>query len=75
MARGFIRKNEVLEQIAVGRAGAIQVRRETKIGSDEYSAAGEVLEAIDNLAGVLTGNPKHFHDKMTPAHMQPKKWS
>ena len=61
--RGFINKQQVLEKLEEGRAGAIQIRREAKINSDEYRAAGEVSDAIDELAGKLTGDKTHFHLK------------
>lgn len=68
--RGFIEKDQVLEKVAVGRQGAIQVRIEAKINSDEYRAAGDVIDAIDKLAGTLTGDESHFHLKMSRADSQ-----
>lgn len=72
--RGFIKKDEVLENLSVGRAGAIQTCTEAKIASPEYKAADEVMEAIDKLAGLLTGDPQYFWIKMAPAQgpNQPK---
>ena len=61
--RGTIKTAQVLEKLERGRAGAIQVHREAKINSDAYRAARQILEAIDDLAHVLTGDKTHFHLK------------
>lgn len=73
--RGFIKKDEVLKQIKVGRDGALQTHREAKINSPEYRAASEVTTAIDRLAEQLTGDRGYFHIKMAPASMQPTKYT
>jgi len=70
--RGFVKKAEVLEKLAVGQAGAIQTHREAKINSPEYRAATGVTEAIDRLAEELTGDPTYFHIKMATSAQQPK---
>jgi len=41
--RSLIQKTEVLEKLKRGRAGAIQVRTEAKIGSPEYGPRGPKL--------------------------------
>ena len=61
--RGNIKTPVVLEKLREGRRGAIQVRTEAKINSPAYIAAGTVLDAIDQLASELTGNPRYFHLK------------
>ena len=61
--RRFVKVDQVLEKLAVGRRGAIQVSTEAKIASPEYRAAQSALNAIDNLAEVLTGDQEHFHLK------------
>lgn len=68
--RGFIKKDQVLEKLAVGRQGAIQVRTEAKINTDEYRVADDVIDAIDRLAQTLTGDETHFHVKMSRADTQ-----
>ncbi|MGR3760644.1 hypothetical protein ACUXV3_11015 [Roseobacteraceae bacterium NS-SX3] len=65
--RGFIKKDEVLEKLSVGRRGAIQVETEAKIGSPEYRAAARVIADIDDLAEALTGDSGYFHLKVAPA--------
>ena len=64
--RGVIKKSEVLAKLEVGRRGAVQVRTEAKINSDEYQGAGTVMDAIDNMAEKLTGDRSHFHAKGYP---------
>lgn len=68
--RGHIKSESALEKLGSGRAGAIQVMREAKIGSKEYRYAGDVCDAIDDLAEKLTGDRTHFHGK--PASTAPR---
>lgn len=68
--RGHIKTDQILEKLALGRDGAVQLARETKIGSMEYRSAGHVMEAIDDLAEKLTGDRSHFHSK--PATTPPR---
>ena len=68
--RGFVKKYQVLEKLAVGRQGAIQVRTEAKINSAEYRVAGDVLDTIDRLTGALTGDEAYFHLKMARSDTQ-----
>lgn len=67
--RGFIKKKEVLEKLRRGRDGAIQVCIEARISSDEYRAAGRVVESIDELGETLTGDETLFHEagSVTPS--------
>lgn len=67
--RGFIKKKEVLQKLRRGRDGAIQVCIEAKINSDEYRAAGRVVESIDELGETLTGDETLFHEagSVTPS--------
>ncbi|CTQ45697.1 hypothetical protein LAL4801_04152 [Roseibium aggregatum] len=58
--RRVIHTDQALGRLKEGRAGAIQVSTEAKIGSPEYRAAQDVLDAIDALAEKLTGNREHF---------------
>lgn len=60
---GVINKKRALEQLEVGRAGAIQINREAKINSDEYRKASAMIDAIDDLTEALTGDRTHFHTK------------
>lgn len=68
--RGNVETEAVLEKLGQGRAGAVQVLREAKIGSKPYREAGNVCEAIDDLAEVLTGDKALFHTK--PATTAPR---
>ncbi len=68
--RGIIQKDQALEKLRAGRHGAIQVQTQAKIASPEYRAAGAVMDAIDELAGALTGDKSHFHLKMATAQQQ-----
>lgn len=61
--RGYVKKHEVLDKLVIGRRGAVQVRTEAKINSPAYQSAGAVIEAIDQLAEQLTGDPTYFHLK------------
>lgn len=58
--RGFVKKDEVLKKLAVGRNGALQVITESKINSGEYKKASGVTHAIDDLAEELTGEREYF---------------
>ncbi len=71
--RGFIKVELALERLRSGREGAIQVCREAKINSPEYRAAQGLAEAVDELAGLLTGDKGYFHIKMARADQQPKR--
>ncbi|MBO6507317.1 MAG: hypothetical protein JJ979_02335 [Roseibium sp.] len=68
--RGHIKAESALEKLAQGRAGAVQIMREAKIGSREYQHAGYVCDAIDDLAEKLTGDRTHFYGK--PASTAPR---
>ncbi|MBG6161506.1 hypothetical protein IWQ54_001156 [Labrenzia sp. EL_195] len=68
--RGTIKKEPTLEKLGNGRAGAVDVMRQAKIGSPEYKSAGYVADAIDDLAEKLTGDRTHFHAQ--PASTTPK---
>jgi hypothetical protein len=45
------------------RARCVQVLTQAPIGEPAYLAARGILEAVDNLAEVLTGDRRHFHTK------------
>ena len=68
--RGHIKTESALEKLGVGRAGAVQVMIEAKIGSSEYRLASYAADAIDDLAENLTGDRTHFHAK--PATTAPR---
>ncbi|SCZ73427.1 hypothetical protein SAMN04488118_11721 [Epibacterium ulvae] len=68
--RGFVKTDEVLAKLEVGRRGAIQVSTEAKIASPEYRAAQSLTNAIDNLAEILTGDPSYFHLKPATSRQQ-----
>ena len=64
--RGTINKPEVLARLKEGRRGAMLVCATAKIYGDEYRAAERVADAIDDLAGRLTGYAGLFH---SPPHI------
>lgn len=70
--RGFVKVEPALDSLRVGRDGAVQVCRDAKISSKEYLASQKLIEAIDELAGVLTGDKGYFHLKMATADQQPR---
>lgn len=61
--RGHVEVDIVMKYLEVGRNAAIKVRREAKIGSERYRAAGLVADAIDELAEELVGDRTVFHTK------------
>lgn len=71
--RGFFDRSKALETLSVARTGCIEVRRKARINSPEYQAAGDIIEAIDRLAELLTGDPEYFWIKLATADQQPKK--
>ena len=67
MGRGYINKQAALDGLKTGRDAAIQVCIQAKVNSDEYRAASQTVEAIDDLVEALIGDREHFWDKMAPA--------
>lgn len=65
--RGYINKDLVLPLLRDGRRGAIQVKTQAKIASDEYRATERMLLALEELTEVLTGDPRYFNDKLATA--------
>jgi hypothetical protein len=45
------------------RAACVAICAEAPIGGRAYVAAGRVMDAIDELAEVFTGDRRHFHLK------------
>ncbi|MCK7615162.1 hypothetical protein [Roseibium sediminicola] len=68
--RRLVLTGETLAKLGTGRAGAVDVMTRAKIGSPEYKRASYVLNAVDDLAEVLTGDHKHFHSR--PATTEPR---
>ena len=62
--RGSVNKPAILERLKEGRKGAIQVCTEAKINGPEYLAAQVVTDAIDTLAEEITGDRKHFGERV-----------
>ncbi len=58
--RGYFNKIDVLEKLKTGRDGAVLVCSKTAPGTPEYKKAAYVLEAVDDLAGELTGDRELF---------------
>ncbi|MES0884456.1 hypothetical protein [Roseibium sp. SCP14] len=66
--RGHVNVSAALEELRIGRKGAVRVKTEAKIYSAEARAADDVLDKIDKLAHELTGDPEHFHTPVAPAN-------
>lgn len=66
--RGYIKKDTALLNLRTGRSAAIQVCREAKIKSEEYRAAIKIVDAIDELVELLTGDKSYFHEKGSGDH-------
>ncbi len=56
-------KRELLTALGSCRAGLIRHLSALRYGSPTYALCTAVVEAIDALAGLLTGDPRHFHAK------------
>ena len=52
---------QTLTRLQAGRRGALSVCMSVKISSSEYEAAGQVLQAVDNLVEHLVGDKHHLH--------------
>lgn len=64
---GKLDGDRLLAAIGECRKACINARSLAPINGDVYQAAGDVNKAIDALAGVLTGDPEHFHTKTAPS--------
>ncbi len=54
---------DALAAVEATRRACIRVCAEAKIDGVEYEATGKAIEALDGLAGALTGNPELFCPK------------
>lgn len=57
----FANRDAVLDKIKVGRDGAILICMQSVVTGKDHQAARELIDAIDKLAGRLTGDETHFH--------------
>ena len=78
-AWGFVRSEEVafLEQAAQWRQQCVLVLTQAKPQGPLYSATTAIVEAIDGLAEVVTGDRRRFYQKdaTTPGEiLPPVKW-
>ena len=55
----------VLQNLRIGRSGAISICMSVRVNSPEYRAADTVVEAVDDLVACLTGDQTLLH---TSAH-------
>ena len=60
---GIVDKEMVLSELNAGRKGAIRVLTQTKISSDQYRAAYRLVQAIDDVVELLTGDREYFYLK------------
>lgn len=54
---------EALAAIEAARHASVRICTEARIGGAEYEAAGKAMQALDDLAGALTGNREMFWSK------------
>ena len=57
----------LLAAISSCRKACVTASIKAPIDSDVYRSTQRLMDAIDDLAGVLTGDREHFHDKPSPA--------
>jgi hypothetical protein len=53
-------RTEALSAIEAARRASVRICTEAKIGGAEYEAAGRAMQALDDLAGALTGSREVF---------------
>jgi hypothetical protein len=63
-------REALLDALAACRRACTNAQATAPINGPIYRACGTVTGAIDDLAGVLTGNREHL---WTPLHGKPKK--
>jgi len=54
----------LLVQMESCRKACVKVSMSAPIGEDIYVTVHKLMDAIDDVAGVLTGDRAHFHSKM-----------
>lgn len=54
-------ESRLLEEARVWRARCVDVLSRAPVGAPLYRAVSGVLDAIDGLAGAVTGDRGHFH--------------
>jgi hypothetical protein len=67
-------KRDLLATLGSCRAGLVRHLSALRYGSPTYAICSAVVDAIDALAGLLTGDTKHFHAKhaLTGQHAPPR---
>ncbi|TYC63956.1 hypothetical protein FMN50_01995 [Rhodobacterales bacterium] len=73
--RRYVLDHKHLDGLQAGRKSAIEIASKAEIGSPAYQASQEVVEAIDTLAGTITGSQDYFHGRpaTTPPSEHPNK--
>ena len=71
--RSSIDIHTTLSNLRAGRTGAISVCMSARINSNEYIAAGTVVDAVDELVAHLTGDDKLLHASAHRTVSGPKK--
>lgn len=61
----------LLDALRECRTACVQASGRAPINEPVYRGAGEVMTAIDALAGVLTGDATYFHIKVAPSGYRP----
>jgi hypothetical protein len=60
---GPAQQEALLDAVRACRHACVRAVAAAPIGGPVYVAAGRLMEAIDDLAEVLTGDRRHFHGK------------
>lgn len=63
---GDVEKQALLQAIGECRAACIKAQTAAPINEPIYRATDVLMDAIDSLAEVLTGDREHFHLKSPP---------
>lgn len=58
---GQTEETRLLEEARQWRARCVGVLSRAPVGGPVYKAASGILDAIDGLAGAVTGDRSHFH--------------
>ena len=69
---GPLERDELLGALKSCRDACVRASMRAPINGDIYKSVEQLMNAIDDVAGVLTGDPTHFHLKSAPSRQEPK---
>lgn len=72
---GHVNTAALLAALKIAREGCLVAMTAAPISSGLYRLCGHVMGAIDDVAGIVTGNRAHYWYKphSTPDHARPKR--